>query len=695
MTRYDWKLYRGNNRSPEREGSLNQPVGNISTQVDIDDLPFTTSRVWRFTVQAFNGSRGSSILSETVTLPSPGLVPQWGSSSISKVNVDSGHNTIKIRWGPATVGSGTIAYIAQLHRNSAFEPVREIIGGTESGLTATFTGLSASTDYYVRVIAVSNNNRAVLGRITPLRTDDAPVTAPSFADGTEVQFNQVTKTSFRAYWIAATPASGLSINRYRAVLHLPSGRVTKRVGATSRYLNVPADVSGVTNDDIPADTPFRVQVWAEGSNGEESAPIEGTVRTLEDTTVGLPTWPAGSPTLAQNADDPYTKLDLSWVAATGATKFRYQYSTSRLFLNTANSDVFEVEGTGTSVTIDGLEAETTYWVRIAVGNDRGYLPYRQTTGVATAIPTRVPDPPVASGDLTIATETNPLAINIDWTPASGVVDNYEIRRSTNFLHVLTNNPDLYDVDTDIGSDVTSYRWVTDVQEDTTYYFLVIAWNAGGRSSYPVGSVTTPVASPAFASDAKLTLSGEHASGFDASWDAAARAESYDLSVWRSSPAVFIKQYSNITSTSQDVEGLTQNINTERSYVVIVRAQNASGYTPTSLRSTVTLPAAPAVVPVSTGTVTLDAGSVGTDSFSISWDFTNTPADIRGYEVAISVSGDDDWDTTRVGADVTTYPFSGLDRDIGTEYDVRVRAVNEAGDGNWLPDPVLTVTLDDE
>ena len=731
FTRFQWRLFQGTStgffRTHFKTGNIyllrGRPI--TPTQITIGDLPSTTSRRWRMTVQAFNArGRGGPIISGTTTLPQVNLAPQWGNFSIT--NISTTHNSITFRFPAATVGSGAISYTAQAHTSGNFSPSRNIKVGTVTEvstgvLSATFTGLEASTGYHVRVIATANNNSITRGRADAIRTSAAPVNAPSFPERQRrVTFSQVSQNHFRVLYAQATAAAGSTVTRYRYELRIPDEDEAAGYRAVTGYrtprdrnFNVPGDVATVETADITADTLFTVWVWAEASNGTESEPIKGTVRTLADTTIGKPTWPDGVPTLARNSADPFNSLIFSWPAATDATKYRYRYSTDYFFTDDNVSDVVEVVGTETSVTITGLTAQTTYWAEVAVGNDAGYLEYRRTAaaGVATDTPTVTPDlPGIPNRNLTLSVDPNTLAIKIDWEPATGVVSNYEIRRATSLLGVLaTANPNQYESDDQIFPPQTSYTWTTDVAEDTEYYFVVLVHNAAGVNRYNANFIRTPVASPTFPSSARLSISAIHSTGFYASWGAADRADSYDLGIYLLGNPLPIKTYTDLTTLSQNVTGLDANKNTRRNYIVLVRAKNARGFSNNNLRSPVNLPAAPTRVPVSRrASVTLDPNSftpsVGPKTgFRIDWTFTNDPPNIQNYDVGISLTHDTGtWTTERVRNDVTHYVFSGLSREIvnpdngNVQYNVRVRAVNDAGEGNWVPnDAGLTVTLDDE
>jgi len=119
-------------------------------------------------------------------------------------------------------------------------------------------------------------------------------------------------------------------------------------------------------------------------------------------------------------------LTLSWSAVSGAPHYRVQYST-----NANMSGAKYADTTGTGLTISGLAAGTTYYVRVAVveaGNGGKLSDYTQTPypSVHTTIPGGY-QLPIPTG-LAVTGQTA-SALTLDWSDVSGA-DLYRVQLST-------------------------------------------------------------------------------------------------------------------------------------------------------------------------------------------------------------------------------------------------------------------------
>jgi hypothetical protein len=223
---------------------------------------------------------------------------------------------------------------------------------------------------------------------------------------------------------------------------------------------------------------------------------------------------------------------------------------------------------------------------------------------------------------------------------------------------------------------TSYA-VSNLANNTTYYWRVNATNSGGTSAWssPVWSFTTAPAPPA-APTLSSPING--ATGVvtnpTLSWNASTGATSYGLQVSTSSSfTTTVVNQTGITSTSYPVSGLAGNT----TYYWRVNATNAGGTGAWSspVWSFTTAPAPPAAPTLASPA---NGSATQTTSPTLTWN-ASTGATSYGLQVS-TVS---DFSTTVVnqtGITSTSRAISGLSNNM--TYYWRVNATNTAGTSAW-------------
>ncbi len=175
----------------------------------------------------------------------------------------------------------------------------------------------------------------------------------------------------------------------------------------------------------------------------------------------IPPPPTGLTATAGNG-----QVSLSWSASAGATSYNVKRGT-------VSGGPYDVIGSATTTTYtDNTAANgTTYFYVVSAVNSAGES--GNSTEVS-AIPQAPPSPPAAPSGLS-AMAVSKSQINLSWTnPVGNNEDGFKIERSTNgsnFSQIAT-----------VGKNVTAYQ-STGLSRNTTYYYRVRAYNAGGNSGY--------------------------------------------------------------------------------------------------------------------------------------------------------------------------------------------------------------------
>jgi LPXTG-motif cell wall-anchored protein len=300
---------------------------------------------------------------------------------------------------------------------------------------------------------------------------------------------------------------------------------------------------------------------------------------------------------------------------------------------------------GTTITVSGLGNGVDYAVRVRAVNEVGAGP---ATSQVVATPRTVPGAP---GSVTVTEDTGSVHVTVTAPADDGGADVEGYQYSL-------------DGGATWSSTVAGPTFTIDgLANGTTYEIVVRAVNEAGPGTGADAVTATPRARPA--APAGVTVveddSALHVT-FDApADDGGAAVEGYQISTdggmtWS---AVY-----GAATTSVTIDGLDNGT----TYDIRVRAINEAGAGTASAK----LAATPRTIPGAPGGVT-----VVEDDSALHINFTapvdDGGADVEGYQY--SLDGGATWSGTVAGP---TFSIDGLAN--GTTYDVRVRAVNEAGAG---------------
>ncbi len=198
---------------------------------------------------------------------------------------------------------------------------------------------------------------------------------------------------------------------------------------------------------------------------------------------------------------------LGWNAASGASSYRVQLSTSATFatLVTDQSGL-----TGTSLATGGLVNGTVYVWRVNATNAVGTSTWSAVAGFTTATLLLPPSAPVQSAPANGALGVS-LTPTISWNAVAGAVS-YRLQ--------ISSNPGFTSAVSDQSGIAGLSSSVSGLANSTLYYLRMSATNAGGEGPWSTVSSFTTVAAAIATTDLPVYLDGIQSPWRDNSWNAA-------------------------------------------------------------------------------------------------------------------------------------------------------------------------------
>ncbi|GAB3666281.1 hypothetical protein GCM10027589_31310 [Actinocorallia lasiicapitis] len=528
--------------------------------------------------------------------------------------------------GTTTSDSATVTWTAPA-TGGAVESYKVSLGGQNKTvpagtLTATFTGLTADTDYTASVVA--SNAAGDSAAVTKLlRTQKPPLQKPGAVgsvDGT------TTSDSATATWTA--PTTGGAVESYTVTL----GGQTKTVPAAGPLT---ATFNGLT-----ADTDYTASVVAVNAAGS-SAPVTKVLRTKPV--------PLEKPGAVGSVDGTTTSdsATVTWTApATGGAVASYKVS-----LGGQNKTV--PAGTLTA-TFTGLTADTDYTASVVASNAAG-----DSAPVTKVLRTKLPplQKPGAVGSVDGTTTINSATVKWTAPTTGGAVESYTVTKDG----AATSVP--------VGTLEKTYEGLA---ANTNYEFCVSAVNAAGASAPVCKTLKTQPIPVVVLAAPVITVDSADSFAPTLSWGAVDRATGYE--VYRDGVKV-----GSPTGTIFKSADLAYG----KGYKFTVKAVNAvpAETSPASNEITVT----PKDTTKPTAPV-LTAGTASSNSVPLTWTAsTDSQAGVAGYDVfkdGVKVNA-----TLITATDLTV---TGLEAD--KDYVFTVQAVDKAGNVSDLSNAANVHTL---
>jgi hypothetical protein len=325
----------------------------ISTSSGVPTLPASQSAE----LCAFTCTNGNVVFAALAGGPAPSQPPgQVTGLSIGTATAYS----LALTWQPPGAGGAATGYTVNYRITS--------VGGawspqSASGTSMTVSGLAAATQYDFEVIA---NNLAGSGPASSSVTGTtlaAPTQAPGQVTG--LVASNPTASTVNLAWTA--PGTGGAATSYTAQY-----RVTGATGWNTAASGIAG--TGCTVTGLAAATGYDFQVFAVNAAGS------GTASALASATTSAPA--PGLPSALAAGIATATTIPLSWVApTTGGTAASYSVRWSPHAAN-AWTTINDIDGTSTTIT--GLTASTSYDAEVQAVNTGGSSGWTAAITVTTA-----------------------------------------------------------------------------------------------------------------------------------------------------------------------------------------------------------------------------------------------------------------------------------------------------------------------
>jgi hypothetical protein len=531
-----------------------------------------------------------------------------------------GINQLTVNWDECGGASSYEVYINTAATNPSMPEV------TTDKTSAVIKNLQNDIIYYVWVRSV---NSAGKSGYSPLEagTPKIPTIAPAIpAKPVVTAGNHELTVSWQAVELAAAYEVWFGKTDNSGQAQQKSGDIAGDITETI--------ITGLENEIV-------YYVWIRAKNVVGTSGFSPSANAKTSAFAVLPATPA-APTINPGSGS----LNVSWQTVEGTLSYEVWTSVSN---NTATAQKYGADVSGTSLTLSGLNNETTYYIWIKAKNNIGTSNFSSVAyGTPSAFAATPPAPQTAP--TIIAGNTQ---LTVSWQTAEGA-SSYEIWAGT------SNNSAMA---TKRGGDVSGLSTViSGLTNGTTYYVWIKAKNSIGTSGFgpaasgiPSSFTVTPQA-PALPSvstgNGQLTVA----------WAAVEGAMSYE--VWAgttNNSASSAKNGADVTtSLSATINGLTNGT----TYYVWVKAKNnigTSGFSPAASGKPIANASAPTL-------------SAGNGQFVVNW---SVIAGADQYEVFCG-TGINPPQTASQTVTATTATVSGLTN--GTTYNVWVRGKNSTGTG---------------
>lgn len=612
-------------------------------------VPETVSTSTTYTVTGL--TNGSPYQFRVKAVNSVGTSPVSNIASVNVIDVPSAPTNLSaslpvsteilLTWStPSNINGSQISdYIVEYSTNngSTFTAFND---GVSTSTSATITGISASSNYVVRVKARN------------LAGDSAYSTSVTVtSQPTALIASATSSTALSLSWTTPANLYNSSVLDY-IVEYSSNNGVNYTVFNDGVSSNLSANITGLSSG-----TTYLVRVKAKNALG-----VSDYSTAVSTSTWGAPSAPLNVTLTVTGANQLTANWDLP-TSLNGSNITDYEID-----IDSGSGFILENDGVSTvrSYVINGVTAGTFRVIRVRAVNSSGTSTnsLTATAGIYTA-----PGAPTGLALQTVAGSST--QISASWVaPAStggSAITDYIIEYSSDggANYTLVND----------GVNTNLSYTISGLTTNTSYVVRVRAKNAFGESSNSLTASITTLAVPTAPTGLLLTAVGS--TQVNATWSApsnngGAVITDYEISYSSNGGTNYTTFNDGVSATlAASVTGLTGNT----SYIFRVRAINSVGFSSYSSTTTITTGV---ITPGAPTNLTLLRVNNSSTQLSASWSApTDTGGGIDDYIIERSTDGVT-YTLVVDGVNAnTTYVIPGLTP--GTTYTVRVRAKNSAGE----------------
>jgi len=544
-------------------------------------------------------------------------------------------NQITANWGANGNPAGT-TYVIQASTDSAFGSIATAV--TTFASSATLTGLSANTLYFMQVQAINQNNvstsfTALPNAMTLQPIPNAPLPAA---------FSNVTTNQLQANWTANGNPPGTS---YTAILSTAASPATN--GLASNQSVTTSNLSTIFSSLLP-NVLYFVDVKATSSGGSSAATGLGSIATF-----------ANPPTASAPSNIGANQITANWGinGNPAGTAYLIQASTDSAFGSIATA----ITTTASSATLTGLLSNTAYFMQVQATNQSG------VGTIFTALPSaltlqNIPNAPGVVGFSNVTA----VQLQASWTTnGNPSYVTYTAVLSSAASPSTNNLPG----NQSVTSSTTSVTF-TGLVPNVMYFVEVKATSTGGSSPYSsLGSVPTLANPPISAAPTNI-----QPNQITANWTANGNSAGTPYLVQASLDSSFtsITVAVSTTSLSAALTGLSP----QTQYFMRVQAKNQSGLT----TAFILLPSATTLSNPPNAPASAGFSNVSANQLQSNWLSNGNPAGTT-YTAILSTASSPSTNglpgNQTITASTTSAVFSSLFPN--TLYFVQVKASNAGGD----------------
>ncbi|PWA16437.1 hypothetical protein CCH79_00004628, partial [Gambusia affinis] len=592
------------------EPSIEQELRVGAGTADVQLVRLLPNTAYTLSLFALNGETASEPLTQQVPMPPAGEL---------RVR-DVTHSTMVLYWdaAPGAVRKYIITYQAEDGEAKELE-----VGGRV--IEKQLENLISQTEYTLAVTPIYD-----VGAGQPMTgsaiTDVVP--APK-----NLEFSEVTQTSFRATWEHGAPDVALY-------------RIAWSKKGENNFLDAILNSDETTHvmENLEPDTPYEVRVTAIYPDESESEDLMGTERTL----------PRAPPTNLVVYNETTTTLNARWTPPTGRVQ---NYKITYVPTAGGRSQTTQVGGKKTNVLLPKLTPDTEYSISVAAVYATGVS--RDLNGIGKTKPLggvrnlRVRDPTTST-------------LNVLWEPAEGSVRQYRIY----YVPEAGGNEEMVQV-----SGSTYNTVLKNLDSDTVYTVSVVPIYATGEGLRLSENGKTLERSPV----RNIKVFNPTTNTLNVRWEAATGPVQQYRVVY--APLIGTRPSESILVPGTTTTALLTQLLPDTDYNVGVVALYSDGEGPAVSDAGKTLPRG--------GPRNMRVYDPTTTTLSVSWEHAEGP--VMQYRITYApTTGDPIEEYTSVQGNRNNVILQNLDPD--TPYDIKVTAIYADGPGGELEGNGRTVGM---